>query len=82
MNAYVERLLARDVQRLPFLDELFRHVGGPRQPDFVGRGLWREATFDVTTWGQVPTKFPGGLPKYPNLTPIPYARPPGVVPLP
>ena len=78
----VERMVARDIRRIPGLDQVLLPVGGAGRPDFVGLGLWHGATFDVTTFGQVPTKFPGGVPKYPNLTVIPYLRPGGVVPLP
>lgn len=78
----VERMVARDVQRFPALRGVLDYAGGAGRPDFYGRGLWQGATFDITTFGQIPTKFPGGIPKYPVLTVVPYARPAGAVPFP
>jgi RHS repeat-associated protein len=47
----MEGLVAQQVQASPELSQMFRHVGGPNRPDFVGR-IGSEAvgmTFDVTT---------------------------------
>jgi hypothetical protein len=45
----MERLVAKDIRSRWLLDKLFTHVGGPNNPDFVGKGLFRGLTFDITT---------------------------------
>jgi len=48
----IERLVAREIEADPVLDGLYRHVGGPNNPDFVGRALFQGMDFDITTPGQ------------------------------
>lgn len=68
----VERLVAQDVAASPQLNLMFRHVGGPSNPDFVGFGL----NFDITTPGQVAAHL--ARPGYGSgLNVITYQRPPG-----
>lgn len=47
----VERLAAQEVRDSPSLRSMFRHVGGPHRPDFVGVGNFEGMTFDITTSG-------------------------------
>jgi len=49
----VERLAAREIADSPQWRAMFRHVGGPNRPDFVGVGRAAGMTFDITTPGQV-----------------------------
>ncbi len=37
-----------------FIDNLlFEHLGGPGNPDFVGRGILSGMSFDITTTSQI-----------------------------
>ncbi|MBI9052145.1 MAG: hypothetical protein JEZ00_22205 [Anaerolineaceae bacterium] len=45
----VENLTAERVSKNQLLDKLFTHVGGPNNPDFVGRGIFSGLNFEVTT---------------------------------
>lgn len=47
----VERLTARQISENPFSRSIFEHIGGPFEPDFVGRGgtFAENFMFDVTT---------------------------------
>jgi hypothetical protein len=47
----VERLTARDIAANPFSDSIFQYIGGPNEPDFVGRGgtFAENQMFDITT---------------------------------
>jgi RHS repeat-associated protein len=72
----VERLTARSVQANPLHGSWLEYSGGGAYvPDFFGTGPASGLTFDITTFKQVGTKFPGGIPKYSNVIVIPYERP-------
>ena len=43
----VERLVAQQVRANPQLRQMFRHVGGANNPEFVGRGFWSNMTYDI-----------------------------------
>jgi hypothetical protein len=47
----VERLAARQIADNPLSDSILQHIGGPYEPDFVGRGgtFAEDQMFDVTT---------------------------------
>jgi hypothetical protein len=50
----IEKLVARRIDSDPVLKSLYEHVGGPNNPDFIGKGLFQGSIFDITTPGQVP----------------------------
>jgi RHS repeat-associated protein len=45
----VEGMTAQQISKNPLLSSVFEHVGGPYQPDFIGRGLFNGLNFDITT---------------------------------
>ena len=45
----VERMTAQQLRETPLISRLFQHVGGPSNPDFIGRGLFSGLNFDITT---------------------------------
>lgn len=45
----VERMAAQQISETPLISRLFQHVGGPNNPDFIGRGLFNGLNFDITT---------------------------------
>ena len=49
----VERMVGEKIGDSPILRNLFRHVGGPNKPDFIGRGIFNGLQFDITTPGSV-----------------------------
>jgi hypothetical protein len=49
----VERLVARNIEKSPIDNLLYKHVGGPNNPDFVGRGILNGINFEITTKAQV-----------------------------
>jgi RHS repeat-associated protein len=70
----VERLGAQEIRNSPLHSQLFEHVGGPHQPDFIGRGLPVGQNFDITTPGQVQAHL--NRPGYgPGLNVVTYQRP-------
>lgn len=71
----VERLVARDIRRSPFLRHLYQHVGGPNNPDFVGRTIFRGINYDITTAAQIAAHL--NRPYGPGLQIVTYTRPPG-----
>ena len=71
----VEGLVALRIEGSFVLSRMFRHIGGPNQPDFVGRGLLRGQNYDITTPGHAAAHF--GRWYGPGLNIIPYERPPG-----
>jgi RHS repeat-associated protein len=72
----LERLVAREIKSDPMLSSLYRHVGGPSNPDFIGRGLLNGMNFDITTPGQAAAHL--ARPGYgKGLNIITYERPPG-----
>lgn len=44
----VERMVGRTIENSP-LKYLFKHIGGPNAPDFIGRSIFSGLQFDVTT---------------------------------
>lgn len=46
-------MTAQQIRQSTFDSLLFKHVGGPSRPDFVGRGLIGGVNFDITTPAQV-----------------------------
>jgi len=72
----VERLVAREIEADPVLDSLYKHVGGPNNPDFVGQGLFKGMNFDITTSAQSAVHI--ARPGYGRgLNIVTYERPPG-----
>jgi len=48
----VERLVANRIKADPTLSSMFKHVGGPNNPDFIGQGAFQGMKFDITTPAQ------------------------------
>ena len=72
----VERLTAREISQSSELSRLFQHVGGPNNPDFIGRGIFSGQNFDITTPLQIEAHL--ARPGYgQGLRVITYERPPG-----
>ena len=72
----VERLAAKEIRTTPELRSIFEHVGGPRKPDFIGKGAFERMNFDITTPGQVQAHL--NRPGYgPGLNVVTYERPAG-----
>lgn len=71
----IERLVAAQVERMPELDELFLHVGGPGRPDFIGRGGYTGLNFDITTRAQFLANSKAGRAYAPGLIQPTYTRP-------
>ncbi len=71
----IERLTASDVANNPLSNSLFDYVGGPNEPDFVGRAntVADPFQFDVTTPSSVPAHFT--RPYGPDTYMITYQRP-------
>jgi hypothetical protein len=72
----LERLVGRQIKADPILNSLYKHVGGPRNADFVGKGILKGMNFDITT----PRQFGQHLarPGYgTGLNLITYERPVG-----
>lgn len=44
----VERMVAQRVEHTPF-NYFFEYVGGPSNPDFIGKGIFSGITFDITS---------------------------------
>jgi hypothetical protein len=55
----VERLTARQIRANPLSDSILQHIGGPYEPDFVGRGgtFAQDYMFDVTTVQHEPAHY-------------------------
>jgi RHS repeat-associated protein len=73
----IERLSAQEIAQSPLHSRLFRHVGGPNQPDFVGTpgGPAQGMNFDITTPAAVRAHL--ARPVYgPGLNVVTYQRPP------
>jgi hypothetical protein len=51
----IERLAAKAIRRSALHRQLFKHIGGPGRPDFIGCGLAAGMNFDITTPPQIPT---------------------------
>jgi hypothetical protein len=72
----LERLASAEVQSSPQYSSLLAHVGGSRQPDFIGRGPAAGVNFDITTPAQVGAHL--ARPGYGSgLNVITYQRPAG-----
>ena len=76
----VERMVAQDIQTSPIDRSFFHYVGGPSNPDFIGRGLLRGMNFDITTPRQVTAHLL--RPYGPGLNIITYSRPPWFITFP
>jgi len=63
-----------------FAASSFHYVGGPSNPDFVGRSLLRGMTFDITTPRQITAHLL--RPYGPGLNIITYSRPPWFITFP
>ena len=70
----VEMLAARDIEKTPGLDSLFKHLGGPMKPDFVGVGALEGMRFDITTVAGAASHYGRPLYRGPGLTIITYER--------
>jgi RHS repeat-associated protein len=69
----VERLVAKEIRESVELREVFRHVGGPNNPDFVAFGQ----NYDVTTGTMAQVYAHMRRPGYgPALGVVTYTRPP------
>jgi RHS repeat-associated protein len=68
----VERLVARNIEKSPIDNLLYKHVGGPNNPDFVGRGILNGINFEITTKAQVAKHL--ARPYGPNLQIATYTR--------
>ncbi len=72
----LERLVARRIKADPILNDLYKHVGGPSNPDFVGKGMLKGMNFDITTPAQIDIHL--ARPGYGSgLKVITYERPAG-----
>jgi RHS repeat-associated protein len=72
----VERLAAREIRDSELHSQLFKHLGGPNNPDFIGQPGSRAAgmNFDITTPAQVGTHM--NRPGYgEGLNVLTYQRP-------
>jgi hypothetical protein len=49
----LESLVAQQIENSPEYSAMFRSVGGPNNPDFIGIGEAQGMNFDITTPGQV-----------------------------
>lgn len=45
----IERMVAQQIKETPVISGLYKHVGGPNNPDFIGTGLFNGLKFDITT---------------------------------
>ena len=72
----LERLVKIHVEADPILDSYFMYVGGPRKPDFIGKGILKGMNFDITTPSQIDVHL--ARPGYgEGLNVITYERPVG-----
>lgn len=49
----IERMFAQQIRETPVISNLYKHVGGPNNPDFVGRSIFSGLQFDITTPGSI-----------------------------
>ncbi|MGZ5427913.1 MAG: hypothetical protein ACXWFS_02785 [Thermoanaerobaculia bacterium] len=72
----LERMVAERVQESRILGRLYEHVGGPSNPDFIGRGIFEGLNLDITTPRSVRAHL--ARPGYgPGLLISKYQRPAG-----
>lgn len=45
----IERMVSQQIKETPVISGLYKHVGGPNNPDFIGTGLFNGLEFDITT---------------------------------
>lgn len=69
----VERLVADEVTMTPSIGKWIKYVGGPNNPDFIGRGRLAGTTFDITTEAARAAHM--RRPYGPGMKIIPYQRP-------
>jgi len=69
----VERLVRDQVKVSLIYKHLFRHVGGPGHPDFVGHGILAGLQFDITTPSSIIHHY--NRPYAQGLIYLPYNRP-------
>lgn len=72
----VERLVKSRIESDPTLDSLYKHVGRKNNPDFVGKGLFENQLFDITTARQAEVHLV--RPYGDGLKIITYDRPPSI----
>jgi RHS repeat-associated protein len=68
----VERIVGEKINNSWIDRLLFRPVGGPSNPDFVGKGILKGMNFDITTPGQVAAHL--ARPYGPGLNILTYIR--------
>lgn len=70
----VERIVADKIQGSRIDSQFFEHVGGPSNPDFIGKGILNGLNFDITTPGQITSHLARSY--GPGLNITTYIRPP------
>jgi hypothetical protein len=75
----LERLVVAEISADPdLLGQMYRPVGGPSNPDFVGVGIYDGMNFDITTPGQINVHL--SRPGYgADLNIVTYDSPPGLM---